>query len=184
MSKRKHTPHQINGQFVPLLLNTIDSSPWQAMSHGAKMLYIALKRRYNATTDNNGKIYLPQRVAEKELHSKRDQIVRWFRELQHYGFIVITAPGHLGVNGRGRAPSFRLTELPYLGQPPTREFTRWNGAPFSNQKTESRSGKRDHPGPENGTKVVRKTGPSDFFPWSRKGDQALGPANGTKSRFI
>ena len=32
--------------------------------------------------------------------SNRDSIGRWFRELQHYGFIVMTNPGGLGVDGK------------------------------------------------------------------------------------
>ena len=68
-----------------LLIEVLDAPAWRALSHGAKVLYIALRRRYHATIDNNG-IYLPQRTAEKELHSHRDQIARWFRELEHYGF--------------------------------------------------------------------------------------------------
>ena len=45
-----------------------------------------------------------QRVAAKELRSHHNEIERWFRELQHYGFIVMTMPGFLGVQGKGKAP--------------------------------------------------------------------------------
>jgi hypothetical protein len=83
---------------------------------------------------------LPQRTAEKKLHSHRDQIARWFRELEHYGFVVLTSKGHLGVHGLGRAPCWRLTELPYKNEPPTKDFLAWNGGPFGSQKTESRPG--------------------------------------------
>jgi hypothetical protein len=97
MSKR--TSYQIDGLFVPLLIDTIDSPAWRAMSHGAQMLYIALKRRHNSTFNNNGKIFLPQRQAATELKSHTDYITRWFRELQHYGFIVMTTRGCLGIDG-------------------------------------------------------------------------------------
>jgi len=43
--------------FVPLLRETLDSAAWGAMSHGARSLYVALKRRYNSDFHNNGKIY-------------------------------------------------------------------------------------------------------------------------------
>ena len=36
------------------------------MSHGARALYVALKRRYNRDFQNNGKIYLAQRKAAEE----------------------------------------------------------------------------------------------------------------------
>jgi hypothetical protein len=153
MSKLRNNSahHTRNGPFVMLLIEIIDAPAWRAMSHGAKSLYIALRRRYNATIDNNGKIYLPQRVAQKELHSKRDQIVRWFRELQHYGFIVMVSAGYLGLNGYGRAARWRLTELSCNKEQPTKDFLAWNGVAFGEQK--------QNPGPEKGTIVVPKRGP-------------------------
>jgi|SRR5215469_17303535 len=142
--------------FVPLLISTLDSAAWRAMSHGAKVLYIALKRRYSPKRHNNGRIFLSQRSAEKELRSGTDQISRWFRELQHYGFIVQTRGGSLGIDGKGKAPHWRLTEIGcgynHHGHDdvpgsndsgaPTRDFMRWNGAKFRDRprvkKTESR----------------------------------------------
>ena len=42
----------------------------------------------------------------------------------------MTAPGYLGVEGKGRAPRWRLTEIGYMREPPTAEFKRWNGKKF------------------------------------------------------
>jgi hypothetical protein len=95
---------------------------------------------------------IPRRTAKRELHSHRDQIARWFRELEHYGFIVLASEGHLGVHGFGRAPCWRLTELPYKNEPPTKDFLAWNGVPFGGQKTESRPGNPGQGGPENRAK--------------------------------
>ena len=42
--------HQDKGRlapFVPLILTTLDSPAWKAMSHGARSLYVALRRRYS-----------------------------------------------------------------------------------------------------------------------------------------
>ena len=39
------------------------------------------------------------------------------RPFQHYGFIVMTDPGGLGVEGKGKAPHFRLTEAEWPGIP-------------------------------------------------------------------
>jgi hypothetical protein len=56
MSKKKHDgPH-----FVMVTETVLDSPAWRAMSHGARSLYIALKRRYWQNRKNNGHIYLPQ----------------------------------------------------------------------------------------------------------------------------
>jgi hypothetical protein len=111
--------------FVPLLKETLDAPAWKAMSHGARSLYVALKLRYNRDFHNNGKIYLAQRKAAEEIGSHTNQVSRWFRELQHYGFAVMMEGGRLGVDGKGQAPRWRLTELGYMKDPPTRDFMRW-----------------------------------------------------------
>jgi hypothetical protein len=135
----KKCTNKIDGFFVPLLIATIDSPAWRAMSHGAQSLYVALKRRYNANIDNNGEIFLSLRDAAQELQSHRDHIARWYRELQHYGFVVQMQPPCLGAEGKGKTAHWRLTELAYIGKPPTRDFLRWDGTPFKPlEKTESR----------------------------------------------
>jgi len=126
----------------------LDAPAWQAMSHGARSLYVALKRRYWPNKKNNGRIYLSHRQARKELgRSSPNEIVRWFRELQHYGFIVMAAPGCLGVNGKGQAPRWRLTEVSYMRgtssrgmeDMPLMDFMKWNGVRFQNPVTEIRN---------------------------------------------
>jgi hypothetical protein len=145
---------------VPLLISTLDSRAWQALSRGAKALYVALKRRYDIRRHNNGRIYLPQRQAEVELSSKRKQVGRWFRELQHYGLVVQTTPGGLGVDGHGRAPHWRLTELgtrtDRLNEP-TREFMSWDGSRFVDHQPR---GNKQNPGTQKGTKVGPKRAPT------------------------
>src|SRR5262249_43144022 len=135
--------------FVPLLKETLGSAAWRATSHGARSLYVCLKARYNQKNHNNGRIFVSQRVAAREIGSGYQQIARWFRELQHFGFIVQTKGGSLGLNGKGPAPHWRLTECGYMRDPPTRDFMSWNGEPFRDmprrrKKTESRCGKPQH----------------------------------------
>ena len=120
--------------FVKVMLETLDAPAWRALSHGARSLYVALKRRCRNDLRNNGKIFLSQRQAEIELGSKRRYLARWFRELEFYGFTVMTRPGFLGVEGKGKAPHWRLTELGYKNDPPTRDFLNWNGVPFQDRK--------------------------------------------------
>ena len=142
--------------FVPLLIATLDTRAWRALSHGARSVYIGLKRRYSPNSHNNGRLFLSLRDAEKELGSHHNQIARWFRELQHYGFIVLQTPGVLGVEGKGQAPRWRLTELGYMRDPPTRDYERWNGQRFKKDKpsapapkTRSRARFPAHPVREN-----------------------------------
>jgi hypothetical protein len=155
MSRR----HQDKGRlapFVPLLKETISTLAWKATSHGARSLYVALKLRYSSNIKNNGKIYLSTRIAAQELGSNREAVQRWFKELQHYGFIVMTAAGHLGVEGKGKAPHWRLTEIGYMAEPPTKDFLRWNGLKFG---AGFRQYKKQNPGRESGSRVDAKVGP-------------------------
>jgi hypothetical protein len=133
--------------FVPLLLDTMRTPAWRALTHGARSLYIALKQRYNKNTHNNGRLYISSRDAERELGSNRNSVLRWFRELQHYGFVVQTRGGSLGVEGEGKAPHWRLTELGYMKEFPTRDFNKWSGAKFRDRK-------KQKPGPISGARVA------------------------------
>jgi hypothetical protein len=136
MSSYKHRNERLKNRlppFVPLLIDTLDQPAWRALSLGARLLYVALKRRYSVNTHNNGRLFLSQRTAAKELGSHHNQIARWFRELRHFGFIVMQTPGFLGVEGKGQAPRWRLTELGYMREPPTRDYQRWDGTAFVDQ---------------------------------------------------
>jgi hypothetical protein len=121
--------------FVPLTKDTMKTPAWKATSHGARSLYAALKGRYNNKLQNS--VYLAGRDASKELgsFSRRDNVRRWFRELDYYGFIRMVSLAHHGVNGHGRAPHYRLTEEWYNGQVPTRDYLNWDGVIFHEQKT-------------------------------------------------
>src|SRR5262249_5543231 len=140
--------------FVPLLIATLKSPAWRATSHGARSLYTALKARYSITARNNGRLYLSQRDASEELGSNRTYIARWFRELEFYGFIVMTTPGCLGLEGKGKAPHWRLTELGYMTDPPTNDFTKWSGERFKNCPT-----KKQNPGTTTGATPDHKLVP-------------------------
>ena len=154
MSKR----HQDKGRltpFVPYLKETMREPAWKIMSLGARMLYLHIKARYNRQSHNNGRLYLATRTAAEELGgSSLHQVGRWFRELQHYGFIVMMDAGCLGVDGKGRAPRWRLTELGYMKDPPTRDYTRWQGDLFVDQRP--KRGKQN-PDVENSIRVMSKT---------------------------
>jgi hypothetical protein len=119
--------------FVPLTRDTLKTAAWRALSHPARSLYVALKGRYNRNLQNS--VYLSTRVAAKEMGSSKNYMPRWFRELEHYGFIVMVSPGHLGVEGMGKAPHWRLTEEWYAGKAPTRDYLNWGGEKFHEQKS-------------------------------------------------
>ena len=179
MKKNRQPP------FVMLIKETLDAPAWRHMSHGARNLYIALKRRYHSDFKNNGKIYLSQRDAAKEVRGNLNSITRWFRELQYYGFIRMAAPGYLGVDGVGKAPRWRLTEVGYMRDPPSRDFMRWNGVRFSKHqpggdrakpKTESRSRKGGRTVAGKGDTTVAEKGDTQWNKRSRKGGHTAHPS--------
>jgi DNA-binding transcriptional MocR family regulator len=143
--------------FVPLLKATLASPAWRAMSHGARSLYVSLKARYNSGQHNNGRVFVSQRTASQEIGSSYAEIARWFRELQYYGFLVQTKGGSLGLNGKGTAPHWRLTECGYMNDPPTRDFGRWDGTKFKDCVSRRRRPKTQNPVAENRNTPLRKT---------------------------
>lgn len=116
--------------FVMVSHSVLESKAWRTMSTGARCLYFELKRFYRSDLKNNGKIFLSQRDAAEKTGRTTKQITRWFRELQHFSFIVETQPSQLGSDGIGRAPRWRLTEVGYMKDPPTRDYLRWDGKRF------------------------------------------------------
>jgi hypothetical protein len=119
--------------FVPLFRETLKSLAWRQLSFGARALFTALRGRCH---HNNGHVYLSQRDAEEELgRCTRNDIANWCRELAHYVFIVQTEAASLGVYGKGKAPHWRITDLPIRngnGQldPATKDFLKWDGVVF------------------------------------------------------
>jgi hypothetical protein len=126
---RRHNKGKIEGPFVPLLKDTLKTPAWKALSYGARALYVVLKWRYNGNLMNA--VYVATRLAADELGAGRNNVKRWFRELEFYGFIVKVRAAHMGVNGHGRAAHWRLTDVKYLGKEPTREFLQWDGTLFA-----------------------------------------------------
>jgi hypothetical protein len=126
---RKNKAYKIRGQFTPLFYETTRSPAWKQLS--LRALFIALRMR---CFKNNGHVYLSQREAEEELgRGSRNHIANWYRELGHYGFIVKTEAASLGVDGKGKAPHWRITDLPTGSggeTPATKDFLRWDGTVF------------------------------------------------------
>jgi hypothetical protein len=119
--------------FVPLFRETLKSPAYRQLSFAARALFTALRMH---CVKNNGHVYLSQREAGEELgHKRRNDIANWFRELAHFGFIVQTEGASLGVDGQGKAPHWRITDLPTRngsGQldAATSDFLHWGGVLF------------------------------------------------------
>jgi len=128
---KKHD--KIQGRFFPMFHETLESPAYKQLSFGARALLTALRKH---CVKNNGHVYLSQRDASKALgHKRRNDIANWYRELQHYGFIVQTEAASLGVDGKGKATHWCLTELPMRKgnnefMTATKDFLRWDGTVF------------------------------------------------------
>jgi hypothetical protein len=150
MSQKSKNKQQL-GPYAPIIIETAKSEAWRNLSHGARSLYTQLRLRFfwNHGNHNNGRLWLSQRDAMKELGSSSNEIAKWYRELVFFGFIVQTRGAALGSHGRGFAPHWRVTDIGYMHEPPTKDFLKWNGTPFKDtpqrrrprQRTESRNGK-------------------------------------------
>jgi hypothetical protein len=119
--------------FVPLFRETLQSPAYRQISFGARALFTALRMH---CVKNNGHVYLSLRDAAKELgHKDRNDIANWYSELQHYGFIVQTEAASLGVDGKGKATHWRITDTPtrkgnneFVSA--TKDFLKWDGVIF------------------------------------------------------
>jgi hypothetical protein len=124
---------RIPGQWVGVRHEVLDSPAWKAMSFGARSLYVCLLRPLAYKRFNNGKLYRSTRDAAEELGARQQTVCIWFKELEHYGFIVMTDPGTVGP--KGRAPHWRITDMAWGtldGKPveATKDYLRWSGEPF------------------------------------------------------
>jgi hypothetical protein len=175
--------------FVPLDKEMMRSPAWRAMSYGARLLYVHLKWRWRSQSKNNGRLFISHRQAQEELGgANRDSISRWFRELQHYGFIVMTDAGGLGVDGKGRAPHFRLTEAAAPGgrngdtwMLPTKDYLKWAGTMFQDDRGAAKRARKrkQNPGPQSEARVARKVRPG----LARK-VRPVAPGSGPQSEAI
>ena len=142
-------------QFVPLLHETLGCLAWRSLSPVARLVYIALKRR--TRPDANGRTFLSVRDAAEECGAHRNTIAGAYHELQAHGFLVPTAVGHLGVEGKGKATTWRLTELGHAGGRPTKDYLRWSpGKNYPVLKAARPSARKQKPG-TNGVQSCHKS---------------------------
>jgi hypothetical protein len=130
MSRKKG--HKLGGSFAPLLTHTRKSAAWQMLSVGARALFMELQSEY--FVDIEGYVFLSTRDGAERLRTSKTSIGTWFSELEHYGFIIKVRDAHLTGLGEGEAAHYRLTDRYYHGQPPTRDFEKWDGVIFERPK--------------------------------------------------
>jgi hypothetical protein len=121
--------------YVMLLKSVLECPAWKELSHGATRLYTYLK---GEKSNYSNRAYLSYRDAQRATGASLKKIAEWFAELKHYGFIVLETPHSLGVDGKGKAPHWRLTDsgrtskssASGLREDPTKDYLRWDGVLF------------------------------------------------------
>ena len=124
--------HKLSGSFAPLLTHTRKSAAWSMLSVGARALFMELQSEF--FTDIEGYVFLSACDGAKQLRTSKDSLGIWFKELEHYGFIVKVREAYLTGLGEGECAHYRLTDRYYHGKPPTRDFEKVDGGVFERPK--------------------------------------------------
>lgn len=102
-------------------LAMLQTPAWSALSTTAQALYLWLRLEWNGSDDpvrnNNGDLHFSLRQGCKAMGIKsRETIGKAFRDLQEKGFIRVTKPACLGLEGVAKAPAYALTDKPLSGK--------------------------------------------------------------------
>jgi hypothetical protein len=145
MSKRYNSKGRIPGQWTAIRWEITDSAAWKHMSMGARMLYIALIKNLSFNADNNGKVFLATRKAATELGASQRSVCTWFRELEHFGFIVMTEPGTAMRAARWRVTDSGWGKLDGKSIEPTKDYLKWSGELFESHNPDGTRKKSSRP---------------------------------------
>lgn len=106
-----------DGKWTMILLSTINTPAWRELPTKSQSLYMLVKLEWKGPKmNNNGKIALSCRQAAKKMGVSLNTAATAFRELQAKGFIVVTEPSWLGVEGEAKLQLYEITELPMPGE--------------------------------------------------------------------
>ena len=106
-------------QFTKWVLHHRKLPAWRALGFPAREAYFHLQIRCFAETaqknprvaNNNGEVYRSPRDVAKDIGCNPKTAMAAFADLQAKGWLVCTAQGKLGRDGRGTTARFRLTML-------------------------------------------------------------------------
>jgi hypothetical protein len=113
MNKRKKPYKGATGEkWTKVLLVTQREPAWRALSSAAQALYPWLKLEWGGVEyNNNGRIQLSVRQAASSMGVTHVTAARAFHDLQRKGFIFVTLPASLGLDGDAKGATYELTEL-------------------------------------------------------------------------
>jgi hypothetical protein len=176
-----------NPAFIMARLDMLDSvAYWALKPIEVRILQVIEIEHMRHGGTENGNLIVPRRQFEKRgIH--KDAIAPGLRAIRTLGFVDIQL-GAAGIGDQAQAHRFRLT---YVQPNPTDEWQKHHDPDRAQAEAEAaradfdararrlglRSAQKQNAGPENGTGLVRKTGPA---PSSTEAKIAsIGPENGT-----
>jgi hypothetical protein len=190
MAKKRlktHKPDEANPAFIMTRLVMLDSVAFWALKpiERTVLSVIEIEHMRHGGVEN-GRLIVTRRQFEKRgIH--KDAIAPSIRALEVLGFIELDR-GAAGVGDQAQAHRFRLT---YVQPNPTDEWRKFHDPDMARAVAETarqcadirarrlglRSAQKQIAGPENGTGLVRKTGPAT--PIKEPKAPPIGPENGT-----
>lgn len=105
-----------------LYLAMRNTEAWSGMKPGPRVLYQELQFKYNG--ENNGEVFLSLRDAAKALNMDKGTAKAYYDTLIERGFIKPNVHGSFDWK-QGKATTWIITEYPFEGSAPTRDYLKW-----------------------------------------------------------
>lgn len=121
MSRKRKASKVLSGRFTAMPHYILDCPAYKALPPLARCIYWHLHRLAGVAGEKNGEVFYSVRSAAEDHAVGKDRANRAFDDLQAKGFIVPERIGHLGIEGHGKATTWRLTHFR-----PDRDFMKWS----------------------------------------------------------
>lgn len=120
MSRKRKAKKVLSGHFTAMPHYILDGAAYKALSPLARCIYWHLHRLAGINGEKNGELFYSVRNAADDHGVANNTANRAFDELQAKGFITPERIGYLGIEGCGKATTWRLTHFTI-----DKGFTRW-----------------------------------------------------------
>lgn len=121
MSRKRKASKIIPGRFLAMPNYILDCPAYKALPPLARCIYWHLHRLAGVAGEKNGEVFYSVRNAAEDHGVANNTANHAFDHLQAKGFIVPERIGHLGIEGRGKATTWRLTHFKI-----EKDFLKWS----------------------------------------------------------
>lgn len=121
MSRKRKATKVLSGRFTAMPHYILDCPAYKALPPLARCIYWHLHRLAGVSGEKNGELFYSVRNAAEDHGVNKETAGFAFDHLQAKGFIVPERIGHLGIEGHGKATTWRLTHFR-----PDRDFLKWS----------------------------------------------------------